>query len=232
MEDVASEIGKLIDLVKVPGFVADPKMLGELTHRLEVARLQYIELIQLNERCLNGDPLRMEIDFNQETGVLSCRSGSSGKNIFNMKLRRADPNVPVQLRGMSDMIMFSFGKEDGEGNSGLEGDRKKLAEKLESFYYNAGKLWDLVEKSICGKKKAEFIGVKMVRNRLIEHTEDGDIYSFGVSEAWGPTVKPSQSTKRKERGWHDKGLKVNTQELISKIRQRLTVRDAMLLEPN
>lgn len=190
--------------------------LDELISRLEVLSRDYDSLEVLNKRYLELDPLRMDISFDSETGILTLKQG--GIVVHSLKINRADPNAPVQLAGKSDVS--SFTPTSKEENEEFRSIKANLAPELESFYYNASKTWDLIEKTLLVKKNSEFIGVKMVRNKLIEHTEHGDIFSFGASEEWGPSVKPTQLTNRKEK-FHDKGLRTNTKELLEKITERL-----------
>lgn len=190
--------------------------LDELISRLEVLSKDYESLEVLNKRYLELDPLRMDISLDSETGILTFKQG--GIVVHSLKINRADPNVPVQLAGKSDVSSFTPASK--EENEEFKSIKANLASELESFYYNASKTWDLIEKTLLVKKNSEFIGVKMVRNKLIEHTEHGDIFSFGASEEWGPSVKPTQLTNRKEK-FHDKGLRTNTKELLEKITERL-----------
>jgi len=190
--------------------------LDELISRLEVLSRDFESLEGLNKKYLEIDPLRMEVSLDSDTGILTLKQG--GIVVHSLKLNRANPDVPVQLAGKSDVS--SFTPSTKEENDEFRSIKTNLAAELESFYYNASKTWDLIEKTLLGKKNSEFIGVKMVRNKLIEHTEHGDIFSFGASEEWGPSVKPTQLTNRKEK-FHDKGLRVNTKELLEKITERL-----------
>lgn len=214
MNDRISDVIKIIKNCEVS---IHPNSFRELISRLVTLQSQYTKLIELNEIYLNNDPMKIEINFDEGTGTMSVTH--QGKVVSTLKLNRADVNVPVKL--MSKSGMSSFVPEEGaeDKTSTINLTQKEIAKELENFYFNASKLWDLIEKTIFKKSKSEFIGVKMVRNKLIEHSEEGDVYSFGVSEEWGPSVKPSQLTTRKEK-WHDKGLKVNTAELISRIETR------------
>jgi hypothetical protein len=210
-------INKVLKTVKNCKDSIHPNSFRELIMRLTSVKSQYIKLMELNAIYLRDDSMKMEMIFNEESGEMFF--AHQGKVISSLKLNRADPNVPVKLMSKSDMSSFIPEEESNDILGDINKIQKEIAKELENFYFNASKLWDLVEKTIFKKSKSEFIGVKMVRNKLIEHTEDGDIYSFGVSEEWGPSVKPSQLKNRKEK-WHDKGLKVNTEELILKIDSR------------
>lgn len=206
--------------IKASGFNVSKEhanTLDELSERIEALSRNYFSLEDLNSQHIQLDPMRMETEFDSTTDTMTIRD-KSGNVAFSLKLNRADPSVPIQLAGKSDISSFS--PRTSEGNKELVALRRELGAGLENFYYNASKIWDLIEKGLLGKKGSEFINVKMVRNKLIEHTEHGDIFSFGASEAWGPSVKPMQMTSRKER-FHDKGLRVNTKELLQRIQDRL-----------
>jgi hypothetical protein len=214
------EIESIIEQLQKRKETLNQNTYNEALSRIDKIGVQYSKLMLLNTKYLSVDPVRMEFSFDEESGVMQFIP--QGNIIFSIKLNRANPDVPIKLMGRSDASSF-VSNEDlvSEGETDFNKLRNEISGELESFYFNASKLWDLVEKVICKKTKSEFIGVKMVRNKLIEHTEDGDIYSFGVSEEWGPSVKPSQLLSRKEK-FHDKGLRVNAEELLEKIKLRLS----------
>lgn len=187
--------------------------LKEIHLRLDTLGNQYFSLMELNVKFLRSTPQRREIQFDEEAGILTVAAGG---NAFSIKFNRAEPSVPVKLAGMTSMSGFVPQPSLGGSTVKHEAIKRELGVELENFYSNASKLWDLVEKSLCEKNKSKFIGVKMVRNKLIEHAEHGDIYSFGASETAGPTVKPIQKASKKDK-WHDQGLIKNTEELLSEI---------------
>ena len=190
--------------------------LDELLFRLEILKASYTTLEALNKKYLELDPLRMEMDFDPVTGIVSIKH--KGVIMSTLQLIRADPEIPVQFDSKSDISSFS--PSIIEENEEFKFVKTSIPSELESFYYNANKAWDLVEETLLKKKDSRFIGVKMVRNKLIEHTEKGDIFSFGASEAWGPSVKPTQLTSREEK-FHDKGLRINSEEFIEKVLEDL-----------
>jgi hypothetical protein len=96
--------------------------------------------------------------------------------------------------------------------------KAQLRPKLESFYYNAHRLLTLIE-VLPGTTDFKFIGVKVVRNKLIEHAENGSLYSFGWSDN-GPLVKPEKLSTADPR-WQDKGLLPNTIEMIAAVSNKL-----------
>jgi hypothetical protein len=212
------KILSVIATIKTLEYALHTNTFKEVTTRLNSVESQYSKLMELNKEYLAIDPMKTEVDFDEQTGVMTFIQ--QGKAISSIKLNRANPNVPVKLMSKSDVSSFIPDDDQKETSAEMTILKKEIARELENFYFNASKLWDLIEQTICKKPKSDFIAVKMVRNKLIEHTEEGDIYSFGASEEWGPSVKPSQLTSRKEK-WHDKGLRVNTEELIDKIEARL-----------
>lgn len=219
MEEDFSRIINRINLIKESNSVFAQEhshSLNELVSRLEGVRDTYVSLENLNEKFFQLDPFRLEMDFDPITGVMTMRQ--NGTVLHSIKLNRADPAVPVQLAGKSDMSSFSPVAQ--EENAEFKKVKADIASELEKIYYNASKAWDLVEQTLLQKKKSEFINVKMVRNKLIEHTEHGDIFSFGASQEWGPSVKPSQKINRKEK-FHDKGIRVNMKEFLDRLKSRL-----------
>lgn len=192
--------------------------LDELATRLETLKSNYLSLCALNDRYIVIDPLRVDMSFDPETGVMTFKKGEEILSSF--KINRADPLVPVRLMSQSDITAFLPAKSESGDSEEVKNLRNQISSELEGFYYNASKAWDLVGKSLLKKKDSKFIGIKMVRNKLIEHTEHGDIFSFGASKEAGPTVKPIKLSTRREKS-NDKGLNPNTKEFVEEVEKRL-----------
>ncbi len=84
----------------------------------------------------------------------------------------------------------------------------------ESFYYFAFRARTVI-RALPGLKNFECVGVRNVRNKLIEHAERADSQIMGISFGWGstrgPIVKAHRSADKKDL-WVDQGLFVNSDE--------------------
>lgn len=214
MKSRIQAVTRIVNLLLEEG-VCNSNTLREIATRVSNLGQLYSNLMRLNDRYIEIDPLRSETVFDEQSGIMSIKL--NGDLIHSLTLKRADPSIPVKLVNSSSFSSF-VAMQDEEGE--VQSVRDEIAKEIEIFYYNANKLLDLVEKGLLKKNRKQFIGVSMVRNKLIEHTEDGDIYSFGVSKEFGPTVKPQKLVSRREKP-NDMGLVKNTIELLSLIESRM-----------
>ena len=92
----------------------------------------------------------------------------------------------------------------------------------EAFYYFAFRFREVVRR-VPGFSKFEAVGIRDVRNHLIEHPEktskvlDGSFKHGGVE---GPVLKPIRSEAQKD-VWLDRGLFVNAAEMRDQLEGRL-----------
>lgn len=166
------------------------------------------ELIHINNRL--NDQFSPIASHDPETDTVTLRVGDQ---TVKMKLNRADPDTPTKLESVTTTGAYTAGGENPE----LE-DEKNLKESLESllesFYQSAFQIRRLV-RALPNLKKFECMEITIVRNKLIEHPEEEDPYTFGFG-TMGPTVRPLNSTGRE---WRDEGLVPNTEafdEALSK----------------
>ncbi|MBY6156137.1 hypothetical protein [Pseudooceanicola nitratireducens] len=192
------------------------KVIDDLATRLNQIRDRYIEALKLNDECLAGSLGRFNMpwfDPEREAFVQEI----DGEIVELFKLNRAHPDRPIQATQLFQGTSFVPGAtplEDAE-NRPSKNPEIKLSAKVEDFYYAASRFWDVVEKDFLGKSRPKFIGIKMVRNRLLEHTEKGLPNSFGATDHHGPIVKPARDADAKETHF-DSGLVINTHELLKK----------------
>jgi hypothetical protein len=100
---------------------------------------------------------------------------------------------------------------------------------VEAFYYFAWRFKTIVgdEPGLDGLKGFDPIGVRDVRNLLIEHAfkskASNSNFTFGREISFGPVIKPfgSRLANRVGKEPHDKGLYVNAREFIKKLTTRL-----------
>jgi hypothetical protein len=190
----------------------------EIMVRLARLETEYGELMTLTKSIQDSSPHKMEMSFDQESGVMTILV--DGKPVQQFKLHSADPNVPVTQYGPSFSANgYHAGKvENGESDELYEL-KAQMESRLEVFYQNAHRVLMLVNSLTCAKRiKAK--GITMVRNKLIEHPPKGALYTFGWSDK-GPLVKP---IRRGELDWTDKGLEPNTSEFLDEITRCFSVK--------
>lgn len=91
----------------------------------------------------------------------------------------------------------------------------ELEVNTESFYYLAGRLRALLKHGFTVLKNFEAVGVRNVRNKLLEHTEGNDSKISIVSFAWGNSCGPVvRAIRYKEQldVFPDGGLFLNAEE--------------------
>ena len=178
--------------------------------RARVLRLegQYVELLQINGQLLDTDPRSPQTSFDPDTDTITIRGSTETRKI---KLIRADPAVPISLVGSATTAGYHAGSQDDEGEQ-----RRKLKMRMESlledFYQSAHRIQKLVLE-LTGRSRIKATKVTIVRNKLVEHPDPGDFYSFGYSSN-GPTVRPLH---RAGRQWIDEGLVPNVADFVSKM---------------
>lgn len=211
-----SAIIKRIDSIQGQS-AGEKNLLSEIHVRLINLKSQYLSLMVLNDEYLTTCSTNFSVAFDSEIDTLTIQTPHKKTHL---KLNRANANIPIQLKSESDMHAFSLNKDSDNKSGDSFRIKSQIAIELECFYFNAAKLWKLIENDLLKKKRTTFIGILLVRNKLIEHAEKFDIFSFGASRKLGPTVKPLHSGSNIEK-WHDAGLKKNTTELVQMIHSRL-----------
>ena len=190
----------------------------EIESRINTLASEYDKLQSLNDLILKHDTNIPKIDLDPASGKLKIELKGVITELF---IRKKDEDVPVSIRDKS--LLTSFLPEgDTPDSQNIDKLKNSLGPALEAFYYSANKLIDLVE-SLPNVSKFSFIGVKMVRNKLIEHPPDGSLYSFGASTS-GPVIKP---VKIITYNWNDKGLTSNALELVEHVEKKLAASKAV-----
>lgn len=185
----------------------------ELQHRLIRLAGTYDRLIKLNETLI--DRTGTSVSFNPETDTLAMVV--DGKVAASVRLKRANPQVPVTLLGTHLISSFTSGAVESEPWHRLPSDEKlELEDKLESFYYGAHRALKLFQK-LPGMRNVKAKGVLLVRNKLIEHADYSTRYSFGFGTG-GPRVRPHGKVGRDVL---DQGLEANALEFVQAIRKAL-----------
>ena len=173
--------------------------------------------MDLNDACLeNLFPEAPRYDPDREAYVQEV----DGKTVELFRLNRADPNKPITVRHLFTGAVFVPGQPDGPWIRRSEGTEKRLSADVEAFYYAASRFWDHLEQKVLDKSKSKFIGVKMVRNKLLEHATKGATNSFGATDIHGPVVKPMRNNCKNDLPY-DAGLILNVYELLDKSLARL-----------
>jgi hypothetical protein len=182
----------------------------------------------LNELVIKLETLE---DVSREI-VLLVNELHSGKNFisFNddeltfgnlkLKLKRADPKVPVILAGAST------GYSKGFKGKKVDGETAELQRKLErrsyEFYQLAHRITHITEK-LPSLKSFKCSQIRIIRNKLIEHPEGKDsgvtYDSFAYDMIEGPKIK---GLRKDDQLRHmDPGFKKNSEEFISKLEKSL-----------
>lgn len=178
----------------------------EVKRRLERLEVQVSTLMTINEKLILKEGFKTDFDPSTDTMTVSF-----GGQEMKVKLRRADPNIPIKMRDLTRGSAYHAGNDDS-----VDEEEKKLRieleTELESYYQSAHKVLKLLG-TIPGLSKIRSVPITRVRNNLIEHTPNGATYTFGVGST-GPRVKPMYQG---ELVFNDEGLLPNTQEFINSI---------------
>lgn len=182
------------------------QILLEIRRRLERLQAQAAELIDINNRLWAKQGLDVRFDSDTDSIVFSF-----GGQEQRLKLNRADPDVPIQMRGLTAGSAYHAGisepADEEEARLGVE-----LAEKVETYYQSAHRVLKLFGR-VPELAKVKCVAISRVRNELIEHPEDGALYSFGAGSS-GPRVKPMHRGTPK---FNDEGLVPNTRAFVDAI---------------
>ena len=179
--------------------------LREVETRLIRLDKQYKELLEINTQLMESDPRRIRTHFDPESDTITV--GFKDQEI-KIRLNRADPNVPLGVTESSGGAYIAS-KETGDPDH-IVALKSRMESGLEGFYYSAHRIQKLM-KTLPGIPKTESRAITIVRNKLVEHPDAGDFYSFGWSSN-GPVVRP---THRPGRQWADLGLVPNMQEFAN-----------------
>lgn len=139
---------------------------------------------------------------------------------FKIKLKRADPNVPIKLdnatRAFSRSLSISSSSEETKKSE------RKLMRATFEFYRIAHRISHITESlpSLDGFKAKD---IRIIRNHLIEHPEKKDsgvtYDSFSYSKNEGPYVKGLRIGQKTNH--MDKGFKINNEEFVSELERAL-----------
>lgn len=177
--------------------------LKEIETRLLRLADQYQELLHINARLMDADPLRIRTAFDPSSDSITFGVGDTS---FKLKLRRADRNIPISQSGESAVGAYTPGSTSEEPEEVIRL-KSRMETSLEGFYQSAHRVQKLV-RTLHGTPNVESRALTIVRNKLVEHPDVGDFYTFGWSTN-GPVVRPLH---RPGREWVDSGLVPNTQE--------------------
>lgn len=174
--------------------------LSEIIRRLERLESRFAELMAINSKL---SALKLpEFKFDPETDTLSLSIG--GKEAGKLQLNRADPNTPIRLENTA--AVHAYVPEGDTSDSDEDEAMKGLMEDLLEHYYSSAFRVVRIVKTLPGLKKFRCMEITIVRNKLLEHVEQGELYSFGFGTE-GPRVKPMA---RGRPDWVDHGLIGNT----------------------
>jgi hypothetical protein len=182
------------------------EILLEIRRRLERLGAQATELMDINNRMWAKQEIKF--DFDSATDMIVISVGDTKRRL---KLNRADPNVPIQVRSLTAGSAYHAGTP-GPSDEEEQRLRVELEAKLESYYQSAHRVLKLFGR-IPALSKVKCVAISRVRNELIEHPDDGAPYSFGAGSS-GPRVKPMHRGTPK---FNDDGLVPNTRAFVDAI---------------
>ena len=200
---------KALLALKASGVFSSPahrETIDEIAHRVRRLESGVGQLMNLNDRLIERRVPQPA--FDPETDIVTYRLGETEHKI---RLKRADPNVPITMRGLTVGGAYKAGTNTAEGHPS-DPDEADLEALLESYYNNAHKVLDLVQ-SLPGLEIFKCREITIVRNKLLEHTRPGEVYSFGFGST-GPVMRPIHGPDRE---WHDKGLVPNTESFARRL---------------
>lgn len=179
----------------------------EVAQRLRRLENEVGRLMALNNRFIERRLPKVEFDPN--TDIVTYRVGAVEQKV---KLKRADPNVPISMRQVTAGAAYKANAISTKELGLSEKERHEFEGLLEQYYYNAHKVLDLI-KTLPGLDNFRCREVTIVRNKLVEHPLVGEVYSFGFGTS-GPVIRPMQKAGRE---WHDEGLVPNSESFIQRL---------------
>ncbi len=150
--------------------------------------------------------------------IVPGKNGTDIVNIgpFSLTLKRADPNVPIQL----DNSTVGYSRTKGSAFSTKESRKKeRRLERLSfEFYRTADRISHITEK-LPGLKSFKCNKTRIIRNHLLEHPESKDsgitYDSFAYSISEGPYIKGSRVGEHTH--FMDDGFRINSLDFISNL---------------
>ena len=217
-DKIYQQFGSVIDLLS-DAIVSHPSIsvgLDEICTRTMNLQDQFRELMEINDLVLYGPSAPIHT-FDPKTNIFRVSYG--GEVALEVTLNRADPNTPISLSSLSHESQFVPESTGDAFHAQAVETQRRLGMKLEAFYYEANTTFSLVEKLLGGGEKPKYIGVRRVRNSLIEHSEKHGVFNFSASDD-GPFVRPFSRSKFSAIE-NDKGLSTNIVEMLEAIALRL-----------
>ena len=180
--------------------------INEIVQRVRRLNNQVGQLINTNNSFIEQRVPRFE--FDPESDTVTTRVGGVE---LKTKSKRADPNKPIQMRTLTVGGAYTAGQSASEQNEQSQ-DEMMFEGSLEDYYQNAHRVLKLI-KTLPGLGNFECREITIVRNKLVEHPESGEPYSFGFG-ATGPVVRPVHKPGRE---WIDAGLVPNTEAFVREL---------------
>jgi len=183
---------------------------AELKRRLRRLENDCNRLIKINNLLLDSQAAELSFDESSDSLFFTYKGES-----VSIKLKRADPSVPISIPGPAFTSGYPAGASKNEKDESDTEELKMVMEQLlEHYYSNAFRITKLVQQTT-NQRKYHCMPITMVRNKLVEHPNSGSLYSFGYGSN-GPLVKPMHHGTNE---WTDAGLVPNTIELITSLNE-------------
>ncbi len=185
--------------------------INEVKRRLSRLDKLSEELINLNNQLITTNEF-FNLNFDPINGFIVNIDGKE----HLVKLKRKDPNVPIHMVGQVALSGYSANNKEIESEDDSE-IKNEFEEKIESFYQTAHRVLKIV-KILPGIVNFKCKEITITRNKLIEHTEERHIYSFGFG-SYGPVLKPERPKNEDE--FRDQGFTKNSQAFIDSLTIKL-----------
>ncbi len=209
--EVIEAVDRLAQLRETSSVPAQVQAVREIERRLRGLQSSYARLMSINAELMHKMPLKTTFDSASETYIASL-----GDQELRIKLNRADPQVPIQMKRLTEGVAYLAGSQHPADDPNVQALRDEMEHLLEYYYYAAHRTLKLVQ-SLPKLKNFKAKEISIVRNKLIEHAEHGDLYSFGYGST-GPRIKPVGPATRQ---WNDEGLSTNTGRFLSALKDAL-----------
>jgi hypothetical protein len=185
----------------------------EILRRFSRLKNGFSKLENINQHLMATSPQGHFVLENSDTLTLF-----NGLSKFDVTLKRGNPLIPVTFEKVASGGVYVPQPTTADLNLTDDDLKSELEDMLENYYYNAHRVLKLVKK-LKGMKNFKCAEISIVRNKLIEHANDGELYSFGWGTE-GPKIRP---LRRANAEWKDEGLFKNTEQFLKALNDQLAI---------
>ncbi|GEM_PF-3462015 len=215
------DILKNIDYKELEHLVAEYKKKFTVSQALEEKDLTTEMENKLDSlRDISHEIIKLLSELFMGSGALPDQNDTITIGSLKLKLKRADPNVPVKLE--NETIVYNRDQSNNLRPRRLIEKEKKLERLTEEFYIKADRITHITER-LPGLESFKSPSIRIIRNHLIEHPEGKNSQitydSFGYSRLNGPYIK---GLRRGDKMKHiDNGFRKNCEEFTKNLKETL-----------